>query len=153
MRTCPLTTPALVLACSALSSTCPGVRQEGEAGGEELYTEEEPDAEATGAFSLRCVIYASVFLSALCVIYASVCLRCVIHASICPRCVIYASVFLRCVIYACVNANRMAERRASVAARAFRSAVCACVPTLLCAPSWFCMYVCMHAFTYIFVCI
>ena len=86
MRTCPLTTPALVLACSALSSTCPGVRQEGEAGGEELEeepdaeatgafggaTEEEPDAEATGAFCLRCVIYASVFLSALCVIYASV---------------------------------------------------------------------------------
>ena len=72
MRTCPLTTPALVLACSALSSTCPGVRQEGEAGGEELYTEEEPDAEATGTFCLRCVICASVFLSALCVIYASV---------------------------------------------------------------------------------
>ena len=125
MRTCPLTTPARVLACSDLSSTCPGVRQEGEAGGEEL--EEEPDAEATGAFGGATEEEPdSEATGALC---------------------------LRCVIYACVNANRMAERRASVAARAFRSAVCACVPTLLCAPSWFCMYVCMHAFTYISVCI
>jgi len=57
-RTAYRTTLALILACPLNSflvlvfPLCPGTQKEGEAAGDELYVEEEPDAEGTGTFSL-----------------------------------------------------------------------------------------------------
>ncbi len=58
--TAHLTTLALILTCPVASLLIlvfplfPGTQKEGEAGGDELYVEEEPDAEGTGNFLFTC---------------------------------------------------------------------------------------------------